>query len=363
MNYINLSAGLKGEYKEAYDRAIFYVTTKSYEGSFVDERMTELYDVLLTAENERKPVRNIIGDDYQSFLRSFFSDFGVKERLFSILTALFRVAVILLVFIAIDILASDNPLDTLISGSLDSFTVIGGCGSGILAMAISTLTFAPYIGKAKKVNTNLLSIVLFAVLALIIVAEIFLFDQFEDVFKNIRAGVLYATVICVTYSISYLIGRTIFRYKKFGTFFNISKQIYNKSYFRNIEDAQLEYTILQSLQKTSKKMLSKGKTPEEFRDRIERTAQLNKKGNILMIITLVIICVGSIASTALNSTPMDTAIFALVVIAIEYLIAHFFVKQDKKVTAIIDKILGESRNSGKPLNEYIDSALEDLNNS
>ena len=362
MNYINLSAGLKGEYKEAYERAVAYVTTKSYEGSFVDERMTELYDVLLTAENERKPVRNIIGDDYHSFLRSFFSDFGIKERIFSIFAALFRVTLIVLVFIAIDILASENPLDTLIYGNLDSFTVIGGFGSGILAMVISSLTFAPYIGKAKKVNTNLLSILLFAVLSLIIVAEIFLFEQFEDVFKNIRAGVLYASVICVAYSISYLIGRTIYRYKKFGTVFNISKQIYNKSYFRNIEDAQLEYTTLKSLQKKSKKMLGKGKTPEEFRECIERTAQSNKLGNVLMIITLVIICVGSIVSTALNSTPMDTAIFALVVIAIEYLIAHFFVKQDKKATAIINKILERSKNSGKPLNEYIDSALEDLHN-
>lgn len=360
MNYINLSAGLKGEYKEAYDRAVAYVTTKNYEGSFVDERMTELYDMLLTAESERKPVRNIIGDDYQSFLRSLFSDFGIKERLFSIFTALFRVAVIVLVFIAIDILASDNPVDKLIFGSLDSFTILGGFGAGILAVVISSFTFAPYIGKAKKVNTNILSAVLFLMLAVFIVLEMLLYNQFEDAFNNIRGGVLSTTVICATYITSYLIGRTIYRYKRFGTVFNISKQIYNKSYFRNIEDAQLEYTMLKSLQKKSKKMLNKGKTPEEVRERIERTAQSNKKGNILMIIAFVIIYVGSIASTAINSTPMDTAIFALVLIAIEYPIAHFFVKQNKKGTAIMDKVLEKSRNSGKPLNEYIDSALEEF---
>lgn len=72
---------LSGEYKEVFDKTEMYVLSQNADNDTTEERLGELLDVFLSAEESGKPVEKIVGNDLEGFCRSVCSDFSLKNRL------------------------------------------------------------------------------------------------------------------------------------------------------------------------------------------------------------------------------------------------------------------------------------------
>lgn len=72
---------LSGEYKEVFDKTEMYVLSQNADNDTTEERLCELLDVFLSAEESGKPVEKIVGNDFEGFCRSVCSDFSLKNRL------------------------------------------------------------------------------------------------------------------------------------------------------------------------------------------------------------------------------------------------------------------------------------------
>ena len=72
---------LSGEYKEVFYKTEMYVLSQNADNDTTEERLGELLDVFLSAEESGKPVEKIVGNDLESFCRSVCSDFSLKNRL------------------------------------------------------------------------------------------------------------------------------------------------------------------------------------------------------------------------------------------------------------------------------------------
>lgn len=88
---------LSGAYKEVFAKTEMYVLSQNADNDTTEERLGELLDVFLSAEESGKPVEKIVGNDLESFCRSVCSDFSLKNRLLNF-ADYFRVIAWVLVF-------------------------------------------------------------------------------------------------------------------------------------------------------------------------------------------------------------------------------------------------------------------------
>lgn len=97
MSYVWMSDKLKGEYKEVFDKAEIFVGVRNIAGDEGNEMMMDLLDFLLSAQNEGKPVEEVIGTDVEKFCASYFSSYTMKNHLMNVPKALYRLMLIVFV--------------------------------------------------------------------------------------------------------------------------------------------------------------------------------------------------------------------------------------------------------------------------
>ena len=103
-SYVFYKNKLDTEYKAVFEQVETYVLTQNIDDSTAEERLSELLDIFLSAQNARKPVQKIVGINLEVFCKTFCSDFGFKNRVFRILDWLKIIAWVLVIISAIDVL-------------------------------------------------------------------------------------------------------------------------------------------------------------------------------------------------------------------------------------------------------------------
>ena len=358
MNYIDLEKGLTGQYRETYKKVCTYAAMKNYSGDSVEEQMTELYDILLTAEKNGKPVQSVIGKDTESFLHSFFSEYGAKERVMNALSMLYRLAVIMLIFSVFDVLAADNPADMLTHGKIAPQNIFGGFLTGFMFTILTSTVFAPYAAKSKKNDSNKwlgLTVVVFGVL---IVAEIILIRHFKDKLEFMSISCLPYMICCAAYIVILLVCRAVYRYKTYGTVRNVTKQLYKEAHYKSIDDADTKYIIMKRWQKTHDKMIAKGKTEEDFEKAVRNEMKNQKTGNVIFVVTTVSLTLISIIKVAMESAIPDTIFYAIIISVIEGLLIRFFLRTFKSGEKSINEMIGECESEGVSMSQFLADRLD-----
>ena len=73
LDTIAMAAQLEGEYKTIFEKADMYGTLeKCSDENIRDDKMMNLYDLLLQAQIDKTPVSKIIGEDIEEFCKSYF---------------------------------------------------------------------------------------------------------------------------------------------------------------------------------------------------------------------------------------------------------------------------------------------------
>lgn len=93
---------LQGEYMEVFQKIDRYVLTKNIDHDTMDTQMGELLDAFLLAQEEGKPVENIVGNDLEKFCKNFGTQFGWKNNLMNLFDRWKNLAWIFVVFGGID---------------------------------------------------------------------------------------------------------------------------------------------------------------------------------------------------------------------------------------------------------------------
>lgn len=268
-SYIFYKEKLEKEYLDVFEQVEWYALAQNVDSATREERLGELLDIFLSAQEAERPVSKLTGGNALQFCRAFCSDFGMKHRILGILDWFKTIAWFLFVVSVLDILGlflDETGMDqTDFWSSMSSMNLSGyfiGCFLvAVIGMAINIIT-CHIMFRKKKVSMKLLRVFSLggAVLSFAIIL-LFLNMNGTRLFDCPAWVVL---VCCAAYLLIY--------YPTRGK--QTKKQ---KIKFSDLvhEDVQKELTPImeKKYEKARKKSLKKGKgelTMEAFLDKEER---------------------------------------------------------------------------------------------
>ncbi len=123
-SYMLYKDKLKGEYKEVFEQVALYMNSGNYDDFSVEDRLSSLMDMLLSAQERGESPKKIVGKDIQKFCKMFCSDMGAKSRILKIMDTIKRIAIIELIFAVFELLQA-NWDDAGFMEAMTSVTVSG----------------------------------------------------------------------------------------------------------------------------------------------------------------------------------------------------------------------------------------------
>lgn len=226
MNYSVLSDNLKGEYKSVFDQVELYGILKGIGEEIMDDKMVNLYDMLLTAQQEEKPAEKIIGKSTEVFCKEYFGDYDVKQWIHEITYRIYRLAVIIFVVELMDVYLWSWQ-DDLLHATSDMLPLICGIVGGFALDIIATTFLKPMMFKIKKIPP----IAYYFVIIILFIGMI-AFDVKVFMDKSVQIPVLPVLIVSGVYIAGFL------GYRKLKT-----------GSFQKKRNAEAEY--IRSLQKTT----------------------------------------------------------------------------------------------------------------
>lgn len=94
---------LNEEYRPVFEQVEMYVMVQVVDEPTREERMSELLDSFLSAQEAGKSVQSVVGSDIERFCKTFVADFGLKNSLLSLLDSVKIFAWVFAVFSAMEI--------------------------------------------------------------------------------------------------------------------------------------------------------------------------------------------------------------------------------------------------------------------
>lgn len=354
MDYVVMETQLSGEYREVFSKAVLYSTMKSIPEDICDDRLIELYDLLITAESEEKPVQKLIGKDTNRFYRDFFDDLTVWERLKYIPKSIYNMMWFVFIIECIQWLASDNAFKDffIIRSDISGYGI--GVAIAVLMYFITSSIFAPILLKKKNKSGIGWYILVIALFVLLVGLGVYFFGDYS-VLVPIHSVVLASGF----YIFFYIVVRSIWRLKNYGSLRNTKKQLEQSGYYKNLENKDIENAILKGWKSRYAMLSKRGKVTEEsYLQKLCDEEQLSKKITSVGIpVVFVVLTVFAIIQTALTSTWYDTLIFAIIICVVEFFIGRWTLRSEKKQSAIRSRMPKECESKGMTLPDYISERL------
>ncbi len=354
LNYQTMESQLTGSYREVFAKTALYACTKNIATEESDERMADLYELLLTAQEEQKPVEKLVGKDIEKFCKDYFGDYTWKERLKLIPKDLFRMSVILLVLELFELWAAKGTANSVFSIQTDPSGYLFGLGIGVFFAMVCNTVFSPLVLKSKKIKPGVWYFLMLLVLVLLFIGGMTLASNIE-----MSVPVMVLILISGGYAALYLIVRSIWRYRNFGTIRNTRKQLSKESYYKNLLDKDLENAYLEGMQMRWKRYEKRKKmTAEEFLPFMLKEEKLMEKMEWIYTAIAVVIGLGSVVSVAMEGSGiLDVLTFALFISVVEFFIWRAIIRSERKNAVLRKRLFRECEASGKTLPDYIDSCI------
>lgn len=356
MDYNVMETQLSGEYREVFSKAVLYASLKNLSAQAAEEKLCDLYDLLLTAESEGKPVQKLVGKDINGFCREYFSDCTIADRLKTIPASLYRVAWFVLVLEIISLLA-DGTGEAGFFGMKSDYSGMGvGLATAALMYIVSQAVLAPLFarGKSGKGVGGW-----YWVLGIMFVA-------FMGVGMKLAEGLSLMLPVwpfvlgSAGYILLYIIVRAVYRYKNYGTLRNERRLMEQDSYYKNLQDRDLEKILLTGWQKRFQRLEKRGKvTRETYLDKLLKEEKIGQKiVTIGVPVGFGIAALISVADTAMEGSLQDALAFALFLAVMEFFICRWIIRGEKKRSALRMKHLNACRERGITLPDYIEEELK-----
>lgn len=356
INFAAMETELEPKWREVFEKASNYATLHNIDTDFADERKSELFDLLITAQNEGSPVRKITGGNTERFCKDFFSDYTPKERLRNLPKVIYRLAVCMLTFLVIDVMYCES-FSEITNMRISFLPYICGLGIGIVFEIINIFIISPRMLKSKRADSW--STISLVILVLLIAVNTVIFIKLGLTDTIMEVPILLPLICSSGYIIVYLTVRSVWRYKNYGTVFNAicrpEKEMY-QMYRHSQKDAGIEEAVLKGWSAKYRRLSKKGRVTEEsFIDKVKSDTALTKKLNKLYYPIYVIIWGGSVTGVALEGSRIyDTMLYAVVCGLILFAVHKYFLRWHFIAEANMERLIGECERSGLTLPKFIE---------
>lgn len=325
-SYVLYADKLKGEYAETFKEIEFYCNTAGLDDDTKEERLSELLDMFLNAQESGKSVKKIVGSDVAWFCKEFCSDIDFKSRLKVLAKTIKSLVWFIFVFAGLDLITIIRDIVNGYDVSLftSNNTDISKYTFGLIAMEVFAFLFnmliIMIIHRFKKVPTKKQRIGFYILPGSLAIAGYILAMIFMP---PIKFPTFITFVLCGVYLVVY--------YK-----FIVNKDRVKVSIFDRNEQTQAEYnsTIINEFHRENEKRIKKGKapkTPEELVEKYRKLVKPSKWSNLSYIVYPLITVVTCLLTEF--DTTFDMVMFIIVLSVAEFLVALFIYKTDKTFTA------------------------------
>jgi DNA-binding ferritin-like protein (Dps family) len=318
---------LKGEYLETFKQIEFYCSTIIMDDDLREERLNELLDMFITAQESGKSVKKIIGNDIQWFCKEFCSDIDTKSRIVSFFDKIKIIAIYAFILSSLEMLCL--IMDIVNGAKLSIWSSEGfNIGGYIFAFAVITiidlifnLIIRYIMRKRKRIPTKLQRRIYYIISFLVYFIVVFLigFNIFE-----IKIPVLAILIISTLYLIVYYIFNR-YRIKKHKT----QKIHFWDMVANEMQNDKNKYkSLIKHYKRINKRRIKKGKecmTHEEFLNKKENSVNATKKTKWVFAVFPVLITAFSFLVTDFESIK-DMIIFVSIMLGVEYLVMYFMYK-------------------------------------
>ena len=319
-SYIFYENKLNDEYKPVFEQVEMFVLTQNIDESTREERLGDLLDIFLSAQDAGKPIQKIVGNDIEQFCKTFCSDFGIKNRILNIADWMKSIAWIFVVISVLDVLWL--LLDGIDTGSSDIKSSISSLDISMYFIAIAitsavsivtNIVIRHFMFKTKRVSMRLLKIVGIIEAVLSFGFIILMLSINETNLIDCPTWLVFSCA-CVYLLIYYLLcGKRIKRQKVKFT-----------DLVQNEVIKELDDTMMKRFEKGKKKNLKKGKGElsfEEFLDKEEKSCNLVEKMKLFYAILPLVATGVAYMITYLSEgfeTYTDSVVFIGIMLAVEY---------------------------------------------
>lgn len=351
---------LTGEYKHAFSKISMYGTMTPLEHDRYEDRVLNIYDTLMAAQKDKKPVEKIIGRDIEAFCRSYYENQGLSEWVGNIFNRIFKVMLVLLVYSVVQLaleLADRGGSIGVADIEVNAAPFLVGILAGFIIIAIEAVAKHKLLLKTDKIKNSVYAVGILVIFFICIAVGVVLFG---DIDAKLPLWIMLAA--SGGYSVMYVLLAGIFRYRKTGTLKNINR--INRQELKEFnKELTLEYDIRTSAEgmaeqfdKMKKKYLKKGK-PEpkytEFVKKMYADHRFMRYAEIFFVIVSLGICVVNIAVNISSEDMLAVIIASAIVLAVNLCIFRFIMGAIREVEVAQCMILKECEERGIDIYEYV----------
>lgn len=350
MNYEYMAGQLNGDYRDVFEKTELYGMIRSIDSDVQDDLMMNLFDLLLTAQTNNKPVQKVVGADIEKFCRDYFPNYNTRERMRGLPARLYQSMCFIFLMELLDFFLIDENVD-LFHARTDLTPYLGGIACSLLFTIIADTFVRPLIFRLR-IRPIFYYAGLLALFGAMIWAGITLTDGMSlhiPMFLILLVSGIYIAVYLVIRSVwRYRHGESIFRYKTETKDFD---QI-NKN--NALKQLMLD-TMLKKYKNQNQRLEKKNKaklTPHEFTEKVRadyRRAQHSWKWILWIFAALI---AAAIIPTACTSTIPDTILFALILLVIEGWICQWVLRSEQNNNQLRKEILDACDEEGISVVEY-----------
>lgn len=353
MEFELMKEQLKGEYRQVFSEVLVYGSMKNISADMLTDRLTELYDILLTAQTEGRDVRRITGSDRERFCRDFFGDFTPLERLRELPGRFYSFAWVIFVMELLPFTADAGSNEKAVSNILP---YLFGIGLGVVFELMCSLVILPLMFRNRKISPetwNNIAIVGFAAMFFgMLISQ-------DSISAQLNVPSLPLVICSGAYIAIFFTVRSVWRYKHFGTIRNERKLMLKDSYYKNLSSVRLELIVMNGWKKQYERLSSRGKvTAEGYLDKLKSSEHINDIVDRGFDLFVAVIYLASVIGTAAASEGItDILVFALISGVISYFIWRFFSKAFRQGAGVRKKLISQCETAGKTMPEYLEDRL------
>lgn len=310
---------LKGDYRTVFDKIEMYIGTQTCDDITKEDKLSQLLDVFLSAQEEGKSVHKIVGGSVEEFCKTFCSDFGFKGAMMNILDTFKTLAwcfIVLSVFdiICMDWSTADDFFTTLSSVNISGY-IIGFVLSSVIGK-ITNLVVRKVMFKLKRPSINILKVVSLVVAVLVFVGLIWIVSSSKTDFISCP---MWIVLVC---SIVYLVLYYLINNER------LKAEKKNKIRFIDMVNQDLDEDLPELMEEKyntlNKRSIKRGKgqlTMQAFLDREEKDCdniERLKWFHYLMPVAITLIGFVFTYFTSGFESVFDALIFVAITLAVEY---------------------------------------------
>ncbi len=346
---------LKGEYKEAFTKIDMFGSMGNVNMDIYEDRILNLYDMFMEAQEEGKPVEKIIGKDIEGFCKAYYNCSEEKKWYVDLAKRVCNIMTILFVYCLLETFWVREDKIVFFEDRINIMPIVVGLVVGFVLVGLGKLINKQVTFKKEKVNPAPYSILLLVVFVVgVIFAPLFK----DDINISLPLGVttIVSGAITGIYLLTIIIIKIVNRDKNrlLKEEKAQRKEVLDEIEFRaGIKDVADGMVTRYNKKVTKHQKKGKTYTYDEFIQSIRKEMKDEKQYNIIVGAILIIWAGISVVRCFFVAEPIPMIVFTALLIVAEVFIYKWFVKFNKEQTLSYEIILGECEKRDITVDEYV----------